>query len=39
MRALLSTDNLESAHISGRERPVIIEEILKDHTRNNRINN
>ena len=26
------TVNLESAHITGRERPVIIKDILKDHT-------
>src|SRR5258708_18833519 len=32
------TTNLESAHITGRGRPVIIEDILKDHTHKTQIN-
>jgi hypothetical protein len=32
------TVNLESAHITGRERPVIIKDILKDHIHNAQIN-
>jgi hypothetical protein len=33
-----STDSLESAHISGRGRLMIIEEILKDHTYDSQVN-
>lgn len=34
-----SADDLESAHITGKERPVIIiADILKDHTHNAQIN-